>query len=118
MRESIQGWRLKWFYLRNPSTPGCNTCLLKFVDVLEATPKKSWRNILTAEERIIADKLYDRILEIKDVDGQTMIGTEVVAVFLRRRIQPVMSRAHQMWLYSGPKDETESVPQNCRIRNY
>ena len=35
-----------------------------------------------------------------------MIGTEVAVVFLRRRIQPVMSRAHQMWLYSGPKDET------------
>ncbi|KAK1653461.1 hypothetical protein QYE76_071266 [Lolium multiflorum] len=35
-----------------------------------------------------------------------MIGTEVVAVFLKRRIQPVMSRAHQMWLYSGPMDET------------
>ena len=50
--------------------------------------------------------MYDRILEIKDADGQTMIGTEVVVVFLRRRIQPVMSRAHQMWLYSGPKDET------------
>ena len=50
--------------------------------------------------------MYDRILEIKDADGQTMIGTEVVAVFLRHRIQPVMSRAHQMWLYSGPKDET------------
>ena len=106
MRESVQGWRLKWFYLRDPSTPGCNTCLPKFVDVLEATPKKSWRNILTAEEKITADKLYDRVLKIKDADGQTMIGTEVVAVFLRRRIQPVMSSAHQMWLYSGPKDET------------
>jgi hypothetical protein len=106
MRESVQGWRLKWFYLRDPSTPGCNTCLPKFVDVLESVPKKSWRNILTAEERITADKLYDRILEIKNADGQTMIGTEVVAVFLKRRVQPVMSRAHQMWLYSGHKDET------------
>jgi hypothetical protein len=106
MRESVQGWRLKWFYLRDPSTAGCNTCLPKFVDILEATPKKSCRNILTAEEKVVADKLYRKILEIKNVDGQTMIGTEVAAVFLRRRIQPVMSRAHQMWLYSGPKDET------------
>jgi hypothetical protein len=50
--------------------------------------------------------LYERILEIKESDGQTMIGTEVVDVFLKCRIQPVMSSAHQMWLYSGPKDET------------
>jgi hypothetical protein len=35
-----------------------------------------------------------------------MMGTEIVAVFLKRRIQPVMYRAPQMWLYSGPKDET------------
>jgi hypothetical protein len=86
MRESVQGWRLKWFYLRDPSTHGCNTCLPKFVDVLEATPKKYWRNILTVEERTTTDKLYERIFEIKDVDGQTMISTKVVAVFLRRRI--------------------------------
>jgi hypothetical protein len=38
MRESVQGWRLKWFYLRDPSTAGRNTCLPKFVDVLEAMP--------------------------------------------------------------------------------
>jgi hypothetical protein len=74
--------------------------------LLEATPKKSWRNILTAEEKTTADKLYDRILEIKDADGQIMIGTEIVVVFLKRRIQRIMSRVHQMWLYSGPKDVT------------
>jgi hypothetical protein len=106
MRESVQGWRLKWFYLRDPSTARCNTCLPKFVDVLEATPKKSWKNILTAEEKVVADKLYERILEIKNANGKTMIGTEVAVVFLRRRIQQVMSRTHQMWLYSGPKDVT------------
>jgi hypothetical protein len=35
-----------------------------------------------------------------------MMGTEIAAVFLKCRIQPVMSRAHPMWLYSGPMDET------------
>jgi hypothetical protein len=35
-------------------------------------------------------------------------------VFLKRRIQPVMSRAHQMWLYSGPEDETRvNVAELC-----
>ncbi|KAK1681090.1 hypothetical protein QYE76_041938 [Lolium multiflorum] len=36
-----------------------------------------------------------------------MVGTEVAAVFLKRRIQPAMARVHPMWLYSGPKDETK-----------
>jgi hypothetical protein len=52
-----------------------------------------------------ADRLFERFLRIKESDGQTMIGTEVAAVFLKRRVQPIMSRAHPMWLYSGPKDE-------------
>jgi hypothetical protein len=35
-----------------------------------------------------------------------MLNTEFAALFLKRRIQPVMSRGHQMWLYTGPKDST------------
>jgi hypothetical protein len=35
-----------------------------------------------------------------------MVGTKVAAVFLKRRVQPVMARVRPMWLYSGPKDET------------
>jgi hypothetical protein len=34
------------------------------------------------------------------------MGTEIATVFLRRRIQPVISRVHPMWLYLGPMDET------------
>ncbi|KAK1683400.1 hypothetical protein QYE76_044248 [Lolium multiflorum] len=33
-------------------------------------------------------------------------GNVILPVFLKRRIHPVMSRAHQMWLYSGSRDET------------
>jgi hypothetical protein len=106
MRESVQGWRLKWFYLKDSSLAGRDTCLPKFVEVLEAVSKKSWRNILTAEERSVADKLFEKVLQIKESDGHMMIGTEIVDVFLKRHIQPVMSRAHHMWLYSGPMDET------------
>jgi hypothetical protein len=48
---------LKWFYLRDQSAPGHNTDLPEFVDVIEATPKKSWRNILTAKEKVTADEV-------------------------------------------------------------
>jgi hypothetical protein len=46
-----------------------------FDDVLEAVPKKSWQNTLTAEESKVADKLYEKILELKSAGGQTMCGT-------------------------------------------
>ncbi|KAK1677023.1 hypothetical protein QYE76_037871 [Lolium multiflorum] len=104
MRESVQGWRLKWFYIRDSSATDIQ--LPPFTDVLEAVPKKSWKNILSPDERPTVDRLFERFLRIKESEGQTMIGTEVAAVFLKRRVQPIMSRAHPMWLYSGPKDET------------
>jgi hypothetical protein len=53
---------------------------------------------LTAQEKLIADDLYEKVLDMKNAGGKTMIDTEVVVVFLNHHIQPVMSRAHQMWL--------------------
>jgi hypothetical protein len=103
MKEYVQGWRSKWFYLRDRPASGHRSDLPKFMDILEVTPKKPWQNILTAEEKLIADDLYEKVLDVKNSGGRTMIGTEVADVFLKRRIQPVMSRAHQMWSYSGSK---------------
>jgi hypothetical protein len=50
MKESVQGWRQKWFYPQDIPAPGRRSNLPPFEDVLEAHPKKSWQNILTAEE--------------------------------------------------------------------
>ncbi|KAK1632398.1 hypothetical protein QYE76_006713 [Lolium multiflorum] len=104
MRESVQGWRLKWFYVKDSLTT--ESQLPCFADVLEAKPKDSWKNILSPDKRAAADELFAKFLRIKEADGQTMIGTEVAAVFLKRRVQPVMARVRPMWLYTGPKDET------------
>jgi hypothetical protein len=41
MRESVQGWRLKWFYLKDSSAAKMR--LPKFIDVLEAMPKNLGR---------------------------------------------------------------------------
>jgi hypothetical protein len=94
MRESVQEWRLKWFYIKDSSTFEMH--LPKFVDVLEVLPKKSWKNILSPKEKPALDRLFEKILRIKESYGQTMMGTEIAAVFLKRRIQPIMSRAHPM----------------------
>jgi hypothetical protein len=82
MRELVQGWRFNWLYIRDSSA--ANMQLPRFADVLEAVPKRSWKNILSPEEKPAVDKLFDRVLRIKESDGQTMIGTEIAAVFLKR----------------------------------
>jgi hypothetical protein len=112
MRESVQGWRQKWFYLRDVPTSGHQSNLQPFEDVLTTVPKKSWQNTLTSEESEVADQLYEKILDLKSAGGQMMCGTEVLAVFLKRRVQPVMSRAHQLWLYTSAKDKSRVSPND------
>jgi hypothetical protein len=83
-------------------------------------PKKSWQNALTSEESEVADKLYERILDLKSAGGQTMCGTEVVALFLKRRVQPVMSRSHQLWMYTGANGKTwidSAEPIESKLRD-
>jgi hypothetical protein len=106
MKESVQGWRNKWFYLRDPIVPGRCSNLPHFDDVLVAQKKKSWQNALSSEERATADRLFERVIALKNAGGLTMCGTEVVSVFLQRRVQPLMSRPHQLWLYTGKTDKS------------
>ena len=106
MKESVQGWRNKWFYLRDPVVSGWRSNLPPFEDVLVAHQKKSWRNALSPEQRVTADRLFDQVVVLKNTGGLTMCGTEVVSVFLQRRVQPLMSRPHQLWLYTGKGDKS------------
>ncbi|KAK1681280.1 hypothetical protein QYE76_042128 [Lolium multiflorum] len=106
MKESVQGWRHKWFYLRDIPVSGQRSNLPPFEDVLVAQPKKSWRNTLSPDESAIADKLFEQVVDLKNAGGLTMCGTEVVSVFLRRRVQPLMSRPHQLWMYTGKDDKS------------
>ena len=84
--------------------------LPQLVDVLDAQPKATWRNTLTAEENPAAEELYQKLQVLMEAGGQTMVGTEVAALFLKRRIQSLMARDHQMWLYTGKKDSTRINP--------
>src|SRR4051812_29346358 len=86
MKESIQGWKEKWFYIRNRKAPRAKSGLPPFVDELVMTLKKSWRNTLSAEELPVANELYARLQEVKVTDGRIMLGTKIPTLFMRRRI--------------------------------
>jgi hypothetical protein len=44
--------------------------------------------------------LLARIQRLKSVAGNGLIGTQLMAFFLQRRIQPLQSRASKLWTYS------------------
>ena len=61
---------------------------------------------MSPEESAIADKLFEQVVDLKNTGGLTLCGTEVVSVFLNRRVQPLMSRPHQLWMYVGKDDKS------------
>jgi hypothetical protein len=61
---------------------------------------------LSPEESAIADKLFDQVVDLKNAGGLTMYDTEVVSVFLKCRVQPLMSQPHQLWMYVGKDDKS------------
>ena len=106
LKESVQDWRNKWFYIKDEATDGHPINFPPFEDVMIAKPKKTWANIIPAEQEEVVETLYQRVQKIRLVRNQTSIGTEIVAHFLKRRIQPPMAREHPMYDYSGPEDPT------------
>lgn len=112
MIESVQGWRKKWFYIRDEKAPGQGFGLAPF----ENTPvmkKKSWRYTLTEIEEKEADTLMSTVAVLVNAAGRELSGISVYSLFIKRRVQPLEHRAQPMWKYSGPTD-----PTRCRVEEY
>ncbi|KAK1630611.1 hypothetical protein QYE76_004926 [Lolium multiflorum] len=107
MKESVQGWRNKWFYLRDPAVSGQHPNLPPFEDKLVAKPKKSWQNALSPEERVIADKLFDQVVTLKNTGGLTMCGTEVPAV--AQCYPPILESGIELEDDNDNSEETEDA---------
>ena len=52
-----------------------------------------------------------RIATLRSKVDITTFGLQVAALFVNRRVQPLQVRAHPMWEYSGPFDETRVFPE-------
>ena len=59
---------------------------------------------MTAEEMTQTDELMTRIASLRD-SGLTDV--HLAGVFLKRRIQPLQARVHNIWAYSGTGDATQ-----------
>jgi hypothetical protein len=50
--------------------------------------------------------LLARIQSLKDARGGALSGTQLMAFFLQRRIQPLQYRVSKLWSYSGMEDSS------------
>ena len=99
--DSVQGWRRRWFYLKDSSCDGQQFGLAPFNPDAVIARRRSWRHELSDEETKATDGLVAQVAELAN---HRSFGTYLVSLFIRRRVQPLQARAAPMWEYSGPSD--------------
>ncbi|KAK1613154.1 hypothetical protein QYE76_036827 [Lolium multiflorum] len=102
--DSVQGWRKKWLYIKDESN-GAQLYGLSPVDPSqEILRRKSWDAEATPEEIAATESLVLRIKALQNTSGQELSGVQILAYFLRVRVQPLQARATPLWMYSGTGD--------------
>ena len=106
MLESVQGWRKKWFYVRDETNAAQPHGLPPFEAGAEVKKKRSWEHDLSATEAKEADRLLARIKALQNTAGMEVSGIHLISTFIRRRVQPLQARIRPMWEYEGSQDST------------
>lgn len=102
---SIQNWRRRWFYVRDPDSRE----FPKFESHAVLTRKKSWRHRVTADDIEETAPLMDQISALRKTESGSWInGLHLACVFVKHRVQPLHDCLRPMWEYSGPKDPSRT----------
>jgi hypothetical protein len=113
MAVSIQGWRKKWFYIKDQKTASSNKFGIAPFDATKSLTKlTSWDSPPTKAKIEDIKPLLTRIQSLKSATGGALTGTQLMAFFLQRRIQPLQDRASKLWSYSGLEDPSRVSKQD------
>jgi hypothetical protein len=105
MAASVQGWRKKWFYIKDQKTASSDKFGIAPFDANKNLMKlTSWDSPPTEAEIDDIKPLLTRIQSLKSATGGALIGMQLMVFFLQRRIQPLQARVSKLWSYSGSKE--------------
>jgi hypothetical protein len=104
--ENNLGWRTKWFYARDRPFAGQRFGLDEFRPNNVLRPRASWAHELTEEEMKITQPLMEKIQQLRATPKKELSGLQLIRTFIERQIQPLATRAHCMWDYTGRRDPT------------
>jgi hypothetical protein len=105
MAASVQGWRKKWFYIKDQKISSSDQFGVAPFDANQRLQKlASWDSPPTEAEFEELKPLLSRIQSLKSAAGSALTGTQLMAFFLQTRIQPLQSRASKLGTYSGSED--------------
>jgi hypothetical protein len=107
MAASVQGWRTKWFYIKDrKASPEDEYGLAPFDASQEVKKLASWVALpLDAEiEQVLP--LLSHIQALKGGKGGALSSILLMAFFVQHRVQPLQHRLTKLWSYSSLEDPT------------
>jgi hypothetical protein len=107
MSASVQGWRTKWFYIKDRKASSEDEYGLAPFDASKELKKlASWDSPPTDAEMKEIAPLLDRIQALKGGRGGALSGIQLMAFFIQRRVQPLQHRLSKLWSYPGLVDSS------------
>jgi hypothetical protein len=107
MAASVKGWRKKWFYIKDRKVSSSDQYGIAPFDASKEVKKlASWDSPPMEAEMEEIKPLLARIQELKSGRGGALSGTQLMAFFLQRRIQPLQYRLSKLWTFSGLGDSS------------
>jgi hypothetical protein len=105
MSASVQGWRTKWFYIKDRKASSEDEYGLSPFDASKELKKLASRDSPPSDAEIeqIAP-LLTRIQVLKGGKGGALSGIQLMAFFVQHRVQPLQHRLSKLWSYSGLVD--------------
>jgi hypothetical protein len=113
MVVSVQGWRKKWFYIKDHKTASSEKFVIAPFDANKSLTKQtSWDSPPMDTEIKDIKPLPSRIQSLKSATRGALTGTQLMAFFLQRRIQPLQASVSKLWSYFGSKDPSRVSKQD------
>jgi hypothetical protein len=107
MAASVQGWRTKWFYIKDrKATSDDEYGLAPFDASKELKKLTSWDSPPTDAEMEDIAPLLTRIQTLKGGRGGALSGTKLMVFFLQHRVQPLQHCLSNLWNFSGLGDSS------------
>jgi hypothetical protein len=107
MAASVQGWRTKWFYIKDrKSSPEDKYGLPPFDASQEVKKLASWDMLPSDAKAEQILPLLSHIKALQGGQGGALSGIQLMAFFVQRRVQPLQHCLTKLWTYSGLEDPT------------
>jgi hypothetical protein len=107
MSASVQGWRTKWFYIKDRKTSSEDEYgLAPFDASIELKKLASWDSPPTDAEMKEVAPLLDRTQALKGGSGGALSGIQLMAFFVQHQVQPLQHHLSKLWSYSDLVDSS------------